>query len=135
MLGPAGALADHLSQRGATAAPELSQLLQRLSSLEAPWLNPGPEAGELTETLQGLGWVVQPEIWDEHLSLELTPAVVQRWLGQPTAPYRRRLETVLSASELALFEQELRAQIGAVLPQRLRHHLLIVRRQGNAPPA
>ncbi|MCP9801308.1 AAA family ATPase [Synechococcus sp. RedBA-s] len=135
-LGPAGALAELLARPGGPAAAStdrpLLELLQRVSAEEPTWLMPRPTPQELTTALGALGWQVECESWEESLNLELSAAACQRWLG-PGAAYRSRLETLLSPAEIATLDAGFRAQLRAVLPQRLGHQRLIAHRSGAGP--
>jgi putative ATPase len=135
-LGPAGALAELLAGPGGPAAAStdrpLLELLQRVSAEEPTWLMLRPTPQELTTALEALGWQVECESWEESLSLELSAAACQRWLG-PGAAYRSRLETLLSPAEIATLDAGFRAQLRAVLPQRLGHQRLIAHRSGAGP--
>ncbi len=136
LLGPAGALAELLAAAGTTPGSggvgSLEALALRLAALEPEWLRCRPEAAEFGNGLTALGWAVQIEEWTESLSLELTETVTMRWFG-PEAPYRRQLGLHMEPEEIRQLESAFTARIGANLPQRLQHRLLIARRHEKAP--
>ncbi|MEX1324915.1 MAG: hypothetical protein AB1Z21_12115, partial [Synechococcaceae cyanobacterium] len=76
--------------------------------------------------LQGEGLALQSESWDETLHLDLSDALLQRWLA-PGGSYRRQLRALSDAAFNDLGQRLSRSR-GMRLPQELRHTLLIGRR-------
>ena len=67
------------------------------------------------------------ESWDESLSTTLDGPLLDRWFS-PTRPYRNLLDLHLGTpAEQAELEQGFRRELGARLPQQLRHQLLVAR--------
>ncbi len=124
LLGPAGGLLEHW-RLGGHKRPEQEAALRLLAVAETPWLAQGvPNLGAL---LQGSGWVGSVESWDESLSTTLDGPLLDRWFS-PTRPYRNLLDLHLGTpAEQAELEQGFRRELGARLPQQLRHQLLVAR--------
>jgi putative ATPase len=127
LLGPAGALAEQGG--GDNAAGEL---LERVRRLEEPWLRAASDQRHLKAELKTRAWSIREDTWQEGLGLQLTPSVLQRWLGAST-PYRTLLEERLEPDQLQAMERMLNAALGTTLPQHLGHTLLIARHPGARP--
>ncbi|MFO7628982.1 MAG: AAA family ATPase [Prochlorococcaceae cyanobacterium] len=135
-LGPAAALLEHnlSGPPAASFSPAAHSLLETIRSSEeqgAP--SPSIHGQHLERLLAAQGWQSQSSGWLERLSLELSPAVLERWFG-PQAPYRSRLAALHSAANLAAAEQLFRERRGIVLPQRLAHQLLIANKKPRPEP-
>ena len=125
-LGPAGAL---LALTPGAGEP-LGDLLSELAAIEASALDRDSEPAAISQRLlEQRGLQTSSDNWEEQLSLELTAALVERWLAKES-PWRRQLQQVgsrkLSKAELDLLRSGFSARLGQQLPQRLEHRLLLV---------
>jgi putative ATPase len=123
-LGPAGAL--RALAPGSDEA--LRDLLTELASIEAKALEQECAAAAISQQLlEQRDLQVGVETWEEQLSLELTAALIERWLEEDS-PWRRQLQQVgarqLSKADVELLRSGFRARLGQPLPQRLEHQLL-----------
>jgi len=130
-LGPAGALLGLAPGSGSTSGAALGKLLAELAAIETAALEPlGEPAAICQRLLEQRGLEVDSACWQESLSLELTTALLERWLAQDSA-WRRQLQQAgartLSTSDLALLRSGFSARLGQPLPQRLEHRLLSAR--------
>ena len=117
-LGPAAALL------AIPALPaELRHQLEPVQALENQWLPCSPDIDQLSALLEQRGWRLQWQRWQEDLELNLSNALLERWLGADAA-YRRQLGSVLGPAELERLHRELRPLVGSRLPQQLQHHRL-----------
>jgi hypothetical protein len=87
---------------------------------EHPDLRRWREAGAVT------GWQLQEQTWPETLGLEVSSALIARWL-EPGSAYRRRLGS-LDARSIGRLEELLQRQRGSRLPQDLEHTLVVAQR-------
>lgn len=136
-LGPAGGLLELWAQdaatnpwrsptkeRGASAVVARDDL-QRLAEAETRWLQ--RDAGAAISLLQDSAWQGECQSWDEPLRLTLERAMVDRWC-HPDQPYTALLCGELpNPKQRAWLQQQLRSLLGAQLPQRIRHQLLVAR--------
>ncbi|MEY3735266.1 MAG: hypothetical protein RLZZ624_324 [Cyanobacteriota bacterium] len=127
-LGPAAAL---LAGQGEALTTSERDLLTATITLEQP---PAAEAGapprrveHLAQQLEAAGWRVQPERWREALQLELSDAVLERWL-RLDGPYQQRVASGLGRKGWTQLGQLLRRFRGVRLPQPLEHTLVRGRR-------
>ncbi len=123
-LGPAGALLAMAPDAG----DELGALLTELATIETAALAHNSEPATTSQQLlKQRGLKVTAERWEEQLGLELTPALIERWLAKDS-PWRLQLQQVgsrrLNKLELALLRSGFSARQGKQLPQRLEHQLL-----------
>ena len=123
-LGPAGALL--------ALAPASTESLQTLSAelaiIEVKALDAESAPGLLCqELLEQRGLLVSATTWEEVLRLELTDALIERWLANGS-PWRLQLQRVgqrkLTKAEIAVLREGFRARLGQFLPQRLEHRLV-----------
>ena len=77
------------------------------------------------QSAEGQGWRFSDDCWSESLSLEITPAVLERWLA-PGSAYRAQLRG-LEPSQLEHLTALLRQAQGLALPQEIEHTRLIAR--------
>ena len=128
MLGPAGAMGELLENGRKHAALRQQQLLKAASEAEASWLaEQAGQDGEVRQGLQQMGWTLRSDSWQEELGLALSEALLQRWFGDEAA-YRRQLEQQIGPAQRHALEKLFRSRIGCLLPQRLRHTLLLADR-------
>ena len=124
-LGPAAAALALFNRPVSTAIHDAQrETLQAVAALEPGWLANDQEPMVVASLLEGQGWRVETERWQESLELPLSPALLQRWFA-PGAPYRRQLQARFgeaSAREVQHLLQSLESQR---LPQRLQHELLV----------
>jgi putative ATPase len=124
-LGPAGGLL-HLGGRGPALA-EAASVLQAAARAEAASLGePRQHRHRWQQVAVSQGWRFSEDCWSESLSLEITPAVLERWLG-PDSAYRAQLRG-LELSEQEHLAALLRQAQGLALPQEIEHTRLIARR-------
>ena len=69
---------------------------------------------------------------EERLELPLTEGLLLRWFG-PGALYGQRLDDALGATDRASLASHFRHHLGALLPQPLRHTLLLAERLQEEP--
>jgi putative ATPase len=124
-LGPAGGL---LQQGGPIATPPAAAtLLQAAARAEASGLDAPRDQRRLWQrAAEHLGWGFSAESWSEALSLEISEAVLERWLA-PDSAYRTQLAG-LGADQQEQLAILLRQARGQVLPQEIEHTRLIARR-------
>jgi putative ATPase len=127
-LGPAGAVLRRLTEPGRGALdPGEGKWLSKVAAAESvaleaehPDLRRWREAGAVT------GWQLQEQTWPETLGLEVSSALIARWL-EPGSAYRRRLGS-LDARSIGRLEELLQRQRGSRLPQDLEHTLVVAQR-------
>ncbi len=127
-LGPAAGLRVLLSK---PEAP-LQALLDELTALEHQGLQQQHGAGHIAQgALVAQGWSVQEQRWQESLQLELSPALIERWLA-PGSAYLQQLAnlrgTALAEAEVQTLREGLSSRLNQPLPQTLEHSLLVARR-------
>jgi hypothetical protein len=66
---------------------------------------------------------------EEPLELNLTAALIERWLGV-NAAYRSHLSGVLQPEQVRLLNDALQERLGYRLPQKLQHQRLTALRMG-----
>jgi hypothetical protein len=109
------------------ADSDQQECLERVAAAESRALT--TERADLHHWRDGAesaGWQLQEQSWLESLGLELSPALLERWLA-PQSAYRRRLGS-LDADTFSQLGELLDCQRGSRLPQELEHTLLIARR-------
>jgi putative ATPase len=118
-LGPAGGLL-RLGRTGTAPALEAAARAEATSLGE-------PQRQRLLwqQSAEGQGWRFSDDCWSESLSLEITPAVLERWLA-PGSAYRAQLRG-LEPSQLEHLTALLRQAQGLALPQEIEHTRLIAR--------
>ena len=84
-------------------------------------------AQRIDEALKAAGWLLQAEPWSEALQLELSDALLERWLRSEGA-YHRQVAPRLGSTGWQQLERLLRRFRGQTLPQPLDHTLLRGRR-------
>ncbi|MFM9089337.1 MAG: hypothetical protein ACKOPT_14615, partial [Cyanobium sp.] len=118
-MGPATALGTLLR------SPAAGTLLERAKAIEAQGLDKEllfPPSW--VSALEGQGWQLQEQVWEESLELQLVEPLLERWFS-PLAPYRIALETAgWTPPESKGLRSLFAAHMGARLPQRLRHGVL-----------
>ena len=122
-LGPAAALL-HGKQLSDLDDQE-QELINNLLLREKRWLKPPATQETFLKELQRQGWQLQPEHWDEKLSLPVDSALHDRWLGKDR-PYRQ----VLSGGEqgkreVTMLTRLLKQASSQQLPQVLLHQRII----------
>ena len=124
-LGPAGGL---LHQGGPIATPPAAGiLLQAAARAEASGLAAPLNQLRLWQRAAELkGWGFSEESWSEALNLEISEAVLERWLA-PDSAYRTQLAG-LGTDQQEQLATLLRQARGQVLPQEIEHTRLIARR-------
>jgi putative ATPase len=117
-LGPAAGLLRQ--NRGLAADPAAMEVLQAAAQAEARSLMaPLAQRQRWQQAAEAQGWHFVQDHWSESLSLEITAAVLERWLA-PGSAYRTSL------SDLAPSQQEQLAALlqqakGLTLPQAIEH--------------
>jgi putative ATPase len=129
-LGPAAGLRVLLGKPEAS----LQALLDELTGLEQQRLQQEQGAGPMAQrTLIAQGWSVQEQRWQESLQLELSPALIERWLA-PESTYLKQLAdlrgTPLGADAVQALRDGFNSRLNQLLPQMLEHTLLIACRPG-----
>ena len=124
-LGPAASLLRH---GGSIAAdPAAAALLEAAAQAEAGCLSePLQQRRHWQQAAESQGWSFSQDSWSESLSLEITGAVLERWLA-PGSTYRAQLNGLKPAQQKQL-EALLRQAKGLALPQEIEHTRLIARR-------
>jgi putative ATPase len=124
-LGPAAGLLRH---GGSIAAnPAAAALLEAAAQAEAASLNaPLQQRRHGQQGAESQGWSFTEESWSESLSLEITGAVLERWLA-PGSAYRAQLKGLEPSQQEQLAALLLQAK-GLALPQEIEHTRLIARR-------
>jgi putative ATPase len=124
-LGPAAGL---LRLGGALAAdPAAAAVLRSAAQAEASGLAaPLEQRRRWQQVAEAQGWRFEQDSWTESLSLDLTGAVLERWLA-PGSAYRAQLTGLDGAQREQLAELLGQAQ-GLTLPQEIEHTRLIARR-------
>jgi putative ATPase len=123
-MGPATGLQALTSAAG----PSLQPLLEELSSLERQQLQQEPNPGQLArQALIDQGWRVEQQHWQESLQLELSEALIARWLA-PESTYLGQLnalrDTPLPPAVIEVLQQGFQRHLGQQLPQTVVHTLL-----------
>ncbi len=123
-LGPAGALLA----LAPAPSPGLQALLTELAGIETTALEAEHAPALLwQELLEQRGLQVRATSWEELLNLELTTALIDRWLASDS-PWRHQLQQVgqrrLTKAEIAMLREGFSARLGQGLPQRLEHRLV-----------
>jgi len=135
LIGPAEALLAWLDGEGKGApASSLRQRLETCLPLERQWL---AEASLRAETigalLEGSGWRLCNERWQESLQIRLSESLLERWFGAASS-HGQALRQHISESAISEIRAGFTAALQAQLPQRLAHTLLTAQR-GKAAPA
>ena len=127
-LGPAAAL---LAGHGAMLKASERKLLESTIALEQRPSDSSADghrpAQRIDEALKAAGWLLQAEPWSEALQLELSDALLERWLRSEGA-YHRQVAPRLGSTGWQQLERLLRRFRGQTLPQPLDHTLLRGRR-------
>jgi putative ATPase len=121
-IGPASAFATS----GALPA-DLQRLLKPFEELESGWLQQAPNRHVLQQHLQRHRWKISWQHWEETLEIPLSRNLIQRWLG-PGARYRNHLAETLEPDAIEQLHNSLMQHVGLMLPQRLKHQLLLAQR-------
>jgi putative ATPase len=121
-IGPASAFVAS----GALPA-DLQRLLKPFEELESGWLQQAPNRHVLQQHLQRHRWKISWEHWEETLEIPLSRNLIQRWLG-PGARYRNHLAETLEPGAIEQLHNSLMQHVGLMLPQRLKHQLLLAQR-------
>ena len=95
-----------------------------LIDLEKKWLLAQQNYDLLYQKLEGLGWLLQREQWQESLKLKIDKELENRWLAEEST-YRKLLVTNLSEDHLHIIQNLIRRFIGKDLPQNLIHQKII----------
>ena len=124
-LGPCAGLQSVLNG----AEPPLQALVEELTGLEQQRLLGQPGPGQIARSgLIAQGWSVQEQHWQEALQLELSPALIERWLG-PDSTYLQELAslrgTPLGADAVRTLREAFSSHLGQAVPQALEHTLLL----------
>ncbi len=124
-LGPAAGLLRH---GGPIATnPAAAALLEAAAQAEADSLNaPLQQRRHGQQEAESQGWSFTEDSWSESLSLEITGAVLERWL-EPGSAYRAQLNGLDLSRQDQLAALLLQAK-GLALPQEIEHTRLIARR-------
>jgi putative ATPase len=124
-LGPAAGLLRH---GGAIAAnPAATALLEAAAQAESGSLaEPLIQRQQWQQAAESQGWCFCQDSWSESLSLEITGAVLARWLA-PGSAYRAQL-TELNPSQQEQLAALLQQAKGLALPQEIEHTRLIAQR-------
>ena len=126
-IGPATGLR---ALQGEAEGP-LQSLLEALTNLEHQQLSQESKPGQQAQkALINHGWRVQTQSWQESLQLELSAALIERWLT-PGSAYLEQLAvlrgTPLITAEVEILRAGFRSRLNQPLPQTLEHTLLIAR--------
>ncbi len=124
-LGPAaGLLRQH---RGRADDPAAMEVLQAAAQAEARSLvAPLSERRSWQQAAEDQGWHFGEDHWSESLSLEITAAVLERWLA-PGSTYRSTLSGLAPSQQERLAALLQQAQ-GLTLPQAIEHTRLQAQR-------
>lgn len=114
------------------AQPSLQTLLEELSALERQQLQQEANPGQLArQALIDQGWRVEQQSWQESLQLELSAALMERWLA-PGSAYRSQLNaqhgSPLPTTTIEALQQGFQRHLGQQLPQTVVHTLLRAQR-------
>jgi len=123
-MGPAQSLFEMLPSEELTN--DENTLLDMLIDLEKKWLFPQQNHDLLHQKLEGLGWVLKREQWQESLKLKINKELESRWLSEGSA-YRKLLVSNLSEHHLYIMQNLIKRFIGKDLPQNLIHQKIIGR--------
>ena len=134
-LGPAAGL---LALLGSPQGP-LGILLDELVALERQQLELLEGSGQAAQrALNDRGWDGHGQRWQETLQLELSAALLERWLA-PGSAYLGQIAALrggpLGAEALQVLREGFSACLGQFLPQKLEHTLLIARRKAGTKAA
>ncbi|MEB3234924.1 MAG: AAA family ATPase [Cyanobacteriota bacterium] len=126
LLGPVGGLLEWWAGQAKQAAANRRAALEPLAAAETRWLQDG--SSDWADLLSGSDWQPQgSDSWEEGLQLVLHKDLLQRWFN-PAQPYGQLLAKHLAeARQQAWLQQQFQAALGAALPQRVRHTLLLAR--------
>ncbi len=135
LLGPAAAVQGLLE---ALPTPMPSEL-KELCALERQQLDQQQHGAAISqEALIAHGWQVQAQCWQESLQLELTSALIDRWL-MPGSAYLEGLASLrgkpFSAAAIQTLRQLFGTHLHQPLPQAVEHTLLLARRDRNGRPS
>jgi putative ATPase len=127
-MGPAAGL---LGLLGPAPSP-CRTLLDQLVVLERQQLAGLQDNGQAAQAaLNARGWDGHGQHWQESLQLEITAALIERWLA-PAGAYQVQLAalrgTALTAEEVQLLRDGFGGCLGRLLPQELGHTLVSARR-------
>ncbi|MEB3202219.1 MAG: AAA family ATPase, partial [Synechococcus sp.] len=127
-MGPAAGL---LGLLGPAPSP-CRTLLDQLVVLERQQLAGLQDNGQAAQAaLNARGWDGHGQHWQESLQLEITTALIERWLA-PAGAYQVQLAalrgTALTAEEVQILRDGFGGCLGRLLPQKLGHTLVSARR-------
>ncbi len=127
-MGPAAGLLGLLGR----APSPCRALLDELVVLERQQLAGLQDNGQTAQAaLNARGWDGHGQHWQESLQLEITAALIERWLA-PAGAYQVQLAalrgTALTAEEVQLLRDGFGGCLGRLLPQELGHTLVSARR-------
>jgi putative ATPase len=127
-MGPAAGL---LGLLGPAPSP-CRTLLDQLVVLERQQLAGLQDNGQAAQAaLNARGWDGHGQHWQESLQLEITAALIERWLA-PAGAYQVQLAalrgTALTAEEVQILRDGFGGCLGRLLPQKLGHTLVSARR-------
>jgi putative ATPase len=127
-MGPAAGL---LGLLGPAPSP-CRTLLDQLVVLERQQLAGLQDNGQAAQAaLNARGWDGHGQHWQESLQLEITTALIERWLA-PAGAYQVQLSalrgTALTAEEVQILRDGFGGCLGRLLPQKLGHTLVSARR-------
>ncbi|WP_094561089.1 AAA family ATPase [Synechococcus sp. 8F6] len=116
----------------------LQLLLKELCELEHQQLQQQHHCGQLAHcSLSAQGWSVQEQRWPEALHLEVSSALIERWLA-PGSAYLEQLAalrgTPLAADAVQILREGFSRYLGQQLPQSVEHTLLIAAHPREARP-
>ncbi len=127
-LGPAAALA---AGHGPSMDDEERQIVDAAIGLEEPSARHDGASQRpsqtISDSLEAAGWLLHQEQWTEALQLELSDALLERWL-RPEGSYHHQVAAGLGADRWLKLAHLLRRFRGQSLPQPLNHTLLKGRR-------
>ena len=132
-MGPASGLLSLLG----TARSPCRALLDELVVLERQQLAGLQDNGQVAQqALHARGWDGHGQHWQESLQLEITAALIERWLA-PASAYQGQLAALrgmaLTAEEGQVLRDGFSGCLGRMLPQKLEHTLLSARRKPATP--
>ena len=133
LLGPVAALLELEPALAEADAPQ-GPALRQLAAAERRWMQ--QHNRHSSDWLDTAGWQVQhSSSWEEALQLELQPTLLQRWFDAQQ-PYGALLKQHLPSAEQRQWLQELFGErLKQVLPQRVRHTLVIAQLACAVEPA
>jgi len=129
LIGPAEALLAWLAGEGkGSPARSLRQRLETCLPLERHWLAEAsltPEA--IGALLEGSGWSLNNDCWQESLQIRLSESLLERWFGAASS-HGQALRQHISETAISEIRAGFTAALQAQLPQRLAHTLLTAQR-------